>query len=428
MRDGTTGQQVDLLYPNAPSAAITPGAAAQPATCTIANLPPQTGDFKNYLAGVQNHLNIVFDPDAAGSAVNADKLGKVMQSFEMVSQTLGTIFPAAHTRGVVLYHLIQILGRGYRAPYGYGRTQLPASTDTDVTLDLFYWLPVAHDFLLKAQETAQWVGFYDAGTVTQTVDISTVLDGDYAGAVLKTGTLRAQAHYFPSPDNSIGVPVQWRERVVVGGGDSPLLQNVGIETQLNGVLPGCGIAAMAWLSDATGIGLGGPDGVDNFTQVEMPWRGFKLVRNLDGLFQELKSLVRGRGPSPVSGIGATTPINNDAGWPFTMAATVDNRPASNSQALFLPLVMPGDQLETSKVQSVRGNFVAANFGTTSAITGAHRIVTCELMEFESGFLIDLATKAGFSGIGVPKEIRQGNVGPGESGKLRYVRTMFPKAA
>lgn len=427
MRDHTSGQFVDLLYPANPTAAITPGSSVQQATATIAGLPPVTGKFKNYARGIQNHLNVVVDPDAGGNAVNADKLGKVMSSFEVTIPTFGVIFPAQHTRGAVAYHVIQILGLGYRAPYGYGRTQIPASTDTDVTIDLYYWLPIAHDCLAKAHETSQWVGFYQDGTVQQNVDVSTVLDGDYAGAVTKTGTLRSQFHYFSSPDDFIGVPVQHRERVITGGGDSPLLQNMGSDTALVGVKGTSGIAAMLWLTDATGIGLAGPDGVDNFTSMEIPWRGQKQVKNLDAFFQELLDRMPNR-VAPVSGIGASTPINNGAGWPFTMAATVDNRPASNSQALFLPLVVPGEAQETSKIQNVSGSFPAFNSTATSTPSTSHRIYTMELMEFTEQMLLDLAQRAGFSGEGKSKELRTSEIAQGEDGKLRFTRTVFPKAA
>lgn len=425
MRDHTTGQFVDLLYPANPTASITPGSTVQQATATIAGLPPVTGKFKNYARGIQNHLNIVADPDAGGNAVSADKLGKIMSSFEVTIPTFGTIFPAQHTRGAVAYHVIQLFGLGYRAPWSYGRTQIPASTDTDVTLDLYYWLPIAHDCLAKGHETSQWVGFYQDGTVQQNVDISTVLDGDYAGLVTKTGTLRTQFHYFPSPDDFIGVPVQWRERVITGGGDSPLLQNMGSDTGLVGVEGNSGIAAMLWLTDATGIGLGGPDGVDNFTSIEMPWRGQKQVKNLDGFFQELLDRMPNR-VGPVSGVGASTPINNGAGWPFTMDATNNNRPSTNTQALFLPLVVPGEDNETSKVQTVAGTFPAFNSTSTTTPSASHRIVTMELMEFKADMLLSLAQRAGFSGEGRSKELRTSEIASGESGKLRYTRTVFPK--
>lgn len=381
MRDHTTPIFKELTASGVESIALTPGAAQQTGTFNISGVPPVSGDMRNYATNFWGHTTTVFDPDAAGNAVNWDKLYKIMASWRLFSPIMGEVFPHQQTRGSVLGHIVQVFAGGFRYPQP-ARTQLPASTDSDVTLDLFYCLPLSYECLIKPHETAQWVGFFDQGLLEGILDVSTVLDGDYAGAVIKATTaLRSYVEMLPSSDTFLGVPVQWRERQITGGGTQPTLKGVGQETQLTGVEQGCGLAALLWLTDATGIGLSGPDGVDNFTQIEVPWRSQPLLKNLDPLFLVLHRATQHR-VGPVAGTG-TTIVADGSGWPSTMAVTtgVDNRPAADSQKLFLPIIFPGADFETSKAQRVRGDLVV-NFNVTSAITNPHRFLSFELMEFD----------------------------------------------
>jgi len=380
MRDHTTPIVQELTSSGSESVTLVPTTTQQKGTFNITGVDPVTDGKRNYATGFWGHLSTVLDPDAAGSAVSADKLGKAMASWRLFSPIMGEVHPEKSTRGSVLYHMTQVLALGYAYPQ-HARAQIPANTDTDVTIELYYFLPLSYEFLKKPHETAQWVGFFDQGLLEGSLDVSTVFDGDYAGAVLKATTqLRAWVEYLPSPDIFLGVPVQWREREIAGGGSQPTLVGVGQETQLTGVRPGCGLAFLGWLTDATGIGLSGADGVDNITQYELPWRNQKTVRNLDPLFLNVRRAYGGRRVGPVAGTGATI-IHDGASWPSTMDSTPNGRFGANSQQMVLPLVFPGLDAETSKFQRVNGN-LKVNFTTTAPISNAHRFLSCEFMEFE----------------------------------------------
>jgi len=419
MRYGTTPLTYELTSEGgSKSISITPGSSGQPGKFVVSGIDPRIADMRNYLNRIYFHLNFVFDPDAAGNAVSWDKLYKALTSVEVFSPVMGTVYPHKHTRGAVLGHLIQVVGLAYYYPQG-ARTQIPASTDTDVTIDLFYALPIAHECLTNPMETAQWAGFFDGGTVEGIMAVSTIFDGDYAGAVTKTATMRAQVETLPSPAEFIGVPFQWRERQIAGGGTSPVLKNVGGETSLNGVRPGCGLAGMYWLTNATGIGMGGPDGVDNLTAVGMTWRGQKQTQNLDPYFHALRNLSEKR-TGPVSGVGSS-PINDGAGWPFTMDSTPNNRPAASAESLFLPLVTPGTELQTSKVQRVLGD-LQVDFQVTDAITNPHQFVTFELMEWDEGQAQSMAVLGRFAGVAK----RKGSKSGAAEKALRYTAIEFER--
>lgn len=378
MRDHTTPLWQELTSSGAETVSLTPGASQQTGVFNVTGIDPVTDGKRNYLLGVWLHATSVVDSDGAGNAIHADKLGKLMASWRLFSPLMGEVFPHRSTRGATLYHIIQVMALGFLYPQG-ARTVIPANTDADVTIDVFYYMPTSYEFLKKPHETAMWVGLFDQGVLEGTLDVSTVFDGDYAGAVTKATTaLRAVFEYIPSPDNFLGCPVQWRDREIAGGGTQPTLLGVGQETQLNGVRSGCGLAGLFWLSDATGIGMGGPDGVDNITQIELPWRNQKLLRNLDPYFLNLRRAA-GKRVGPV--ISGATAIADTAGWPFTLETTVANRPAANSQSMFLPIIYPGKDAETSKFQRVNGN-LKVNMTNTATVSSSHRFLSLEFMEFD----------------------------------------------
>jgi hypothetical protein len=421
MRDHTGALYKDLLARGNETVSITPSAATQLATFEISGLPPHTSGLKNYAHDFHVGVTVTFDPDAAGDAVNSDKLWKVGSSFRLYNDWHGDLYPHQQTRGAVLAHIIDVVANGYEYDIP-SRIQIPTNTDTDVTLEMSFSLPLAFEVCKKPHEFAQWLGYFNGGGVVEAmIAAETVYGSDYAGAVIKAPcTVRSQVEYQPSEDDSLGVPFQWRERQIVGGGNQPLLKSVGQETNLLGIEQGCGLAWLCWLSDATGIGLDGPDGVDNFTSLEIPWRGQTQIRNLDNLFKSLRRAAQHR-VAPISGIG-TTIMHDGGGWPSTMAATPNGRLAADSQKLFLPLLFPGLDFETSKAMRAAGD-LPINFGVTTPITGTHRFVSWELLEYNNDQIERLKVAMGAAG---KKAVRRGINGNSvaDVGNLRYTRWFF----
>jgi hypothetical protein len=418
MRDMSAPLFKEVLARGNETVSITPGSVAQLATFEISGMPPVTAGMKNYLDVAHASVELTFDPDAAGNAVDADKLYKGVASHRLSSQWLGQQYPHQQTRGAVSALVINPIANGGIMTQ-HARIQIPASTDTDVTVTLYMPAPLAHECLKKPHELSQWIGFYDGGTLEVAIADTAVYDGDYAGAVIKAPiTVRAFLEYHPSPDEALGVPFQWRERQIVGGGNQPLLKGVGQETDLLGVEQGCGLAFLGWLTDATGMGLSGPDGVDNIVSVEIPWRGQTQLRNIDGYWLAFRRAM-GKRVGPISGLG-TTIMHDGAGYPTTMAATPNGRYSANAQQLFLPLVFPGLDFETSKAQRLGGD-LPINFSFTAAVTNTHRFVSWELMEFDNNQIARLAEAMGHKG---ETPFRKGLGGAADAGDLRYTRWHF----
>jgi hypothetical protein len=377
--------------------------------------------MRNMMTAFYPHLALTLDTDPAGGPINWDVLAKGVVSMELISPILGNVFPHFHTRGPTLMHLISVIALRYEYPQG-ARSQIPLNVDADYTVDLFYVLPIAQECLADPMESAQWTGFYDGGTVEIITAANTIYEDVYPGAVTKAPvTLRCLAEAIPVSREYIGVPNQWRRRQIAGGGSSPVLKNVGGETSMNGIAPGCGLAGLFWLTDATGIGLGGPDGVDALTSIALQWRGLKQNQNLDGFFHYVRKAQEKR-TSPISGTGVSPP-EDGANWPSTMGATAaqaNGRPSQNSQQMFLPIIAPGRDLETAKLQRVLGD-LQIDFNTSPAITAPHEFMSWEFLEFSEAQANALATLGLFRGSATRKNI---NGRPGKPSNFRYTAIEF----
>lgn len=401
---------------------IVPGAAAQSGKFVISGVSPRVQDMRNYMVRFWLHVSTVLDTDAAGNAVSWDKLPKVLQSAEVVSPILGVTNPHFHTQGATLYHLISVLALAYQYPQGQ-RFQIPANVDADYTIDQFYVLPVVNEFLADPLDTAQWTGFYDGGTIEAIIAPSTVFEGDYAGAVIKPPTtLRCLAEALPSPREFLGVPFQWRRRQISGGGSSPLLKNVGGETSLNGVSPGAGMAGLYWLTSVTGIGLGGSSTVDNILSITMDWRSQKNIQNLDGYFHYAR-VAQDKRTSPI-GNSSTVPLVDSATWPRAADGAYVGRPSKDPAQMFLPLIAPGRELRTSRVQRVLGD-LQVDFTSTTPFTNPHEFMSLELLEFTEDQANAMATLGLFRG--VPDRRSVSGKG-GTPGNFRYTPIEFTMPA
>jgi hypothetical protein len=190
------------------------------------------------------------------------------------------------------------------------------------------------------------------------------------------------------------------------------------------VAPGCGLAGLYWLTDATGIGLGGPDGVDNITSIAMNWRGQKQTQNLDGFFHWTRKASEKR-TSPITR-SLTVPQQDSANWPHSQASalqtgtTAAQRPASDPAAMFLPIVTPGRMLETAKLQRVLGD-LQVDFNSTVAFTNPHEFMSWEFMEYSQDQANAMALLGLFRGTPMRKNL---NGTPGKASAFRYTAIEF----
>lgn len=420
MRKRGTAKFRDLVSTGQTVLNITPSSGAESAMWETGGVKVRTMDGRyNYIRRFWNNTQFTFtQAGGAGAVVNWDKLGKAIQSAELVSQDLGTIYSHKNTRGAVLQHLIGPVacGGNYQQP---ARIQI-AAANGNYTVQLLTCVPLSHESLLLPDETSQSAAFFQAGTLEFLLAPSNIFVGDSPGSSYSSAQLRCVAEYYSAPDQMLGFPMQWQDREIPGGGDSPILRMVGQQSGWNGLRIGCGIGGMWWLTDATGIGLNGADGTDNISQIQVQALNQEAVKNLDGFYHTLRLSAKF---SPRGAIGAAVAQSPSSGWPMTLASNVagDLRPSQEPQNLFLPIVQPATECETSKVERWNGD-LQVDFTTIAAITLPHRFVTWEFLEFDESMVAALAAKAGFSG-----QVKRRVGGDGRvinPGQLRYTAIEF----
>lgn len=420
MRDHTTPLFRQLAAAGVRAPTLTPGSDVQATIFNITGLEASTGDMRNYVQNFVIRCTTVLDqPGAGGAVIDWDKMYKAANGIRLFSPLLGEPYPLAHTRGATLGHIFQVVAGGYNYPQP-ARIQV-AAADGDTTVDLYYILPFSFECFAKPHETAQFAGFFDQGELEFRFAAATAFDGDSTGALTKaTTTIRAWVEYYPSPDNVIGVPFQFREYIVPGNSTEFVLRGVGQSSGLRGTAPGAGLIMLAWLTNATGIGLAGADTAAVPTRIDIPWRSQVSMDTLDPYFTSLRRMV-GKRVGPAATV-TTAALADSSGWPNTMAATLNNSPAA-AGAMFVPIIMPGREFETSKAQKVQGD-LTVNMGFSTTPTGSSRFVTCELLEYTVEHLAVLARAMGIDPDSVEPAKKALRKNDPDNRKLAYTRTVL----
>lgn len=415
MRNHTTPVFHELVAAAGKNPTVTPGTSAQTAIFNLTNIPVgKENKFWYYVtAMILKVVTVVDQPAMGGTAIGADKLWKVVQSVQAQCPLLGQLFSHANTRGSVLGNVIQYLGYGYNATHVRAEV---AAADGDTTVTLYYRVPFAYEFLKKPHETSPWGGFLEGGTVEVKFDVSTVLDGDSTGAVTKaTTSFRAWLELIPSPEAVIHTPVHWREHILPGSTTRHTIPDLGSPDGLIGIdqTKGVGVAALLYLTDATGIGLSGPDGADNIISYDIPWRDQQRIDAVDASYASLFAMMGHNRTSKV-------PTHDGGGFPYTLAAT-PNGDLNNAQALIFPFIAPGRDLETSKLQTLHGA-KDINVGYTSTPSGSCRLLGCYFPVFDERYMMTLAARIapGSAGKLAAKTLNKQS-GVHGVGKLAYVR-------
>jgi hypothetical protein len=404
---------------------VTPSASGlQTATFLLNTLPTgKQNKFWYYVQACMVKFVTTFDQAAmGGSVVNPDKLWKVAASMQIQCPILGELYPHRNTRGSTLGNIMQVLGMGYQQ---FPLAAQIAAADGDTTVTLYYRLPFAMDFLKKGHETSPWTGLLEGGTLEVKCDVTTVFDGDSTGAVIKAPTnFRAWLELQPQPEAVIHTPMHFREYLLPGSTTRHSLLDMGAPDGLKGIdiSRGAGLAFLGQLFDPTGLGLSGATTFDNVTGFDIPWRDQDRIDAVDSYAVSFYAMKRKMVQSDGGGIKGTT-IPHGLGWPYSVA-TANQTTLQNSGAMFFPLVVPGFDMETSKLQSVKGAR-DININYTSTPSGQQRFLSCEFPVFESGFadgLKDLLLGGSHpDAVLEPKTLNKQVGGVHGVGKLAYVR-------
>src|SRR5688572_22902152 len=124
----TTPEFIQLASQSGLTPAVTPTAAAQTVQFLLTGLlTGQQGRLWNRCKAIWLEANFTLtQAGGTGVAMNSDQLWKFLQSAQVYTPVLGTLFDHKNTTGAVLGNLIQYIANGYNtvAP---ARTQIAAA-------------------------------------------------------------------------------------------------------------------------------------------------------------------------------------------------------------------------------------------------------------------------------------------------------------
>lgn len=420
MKNFSTPKIFDLAGPAGKTASLTPGTTPVVATFNCNNLPTgKNGNLWYYATALIVEVRpTVTMASSAGAAINPDELYQIVQSMRVYSPLLGDLFSHTNTPGAQMGTIQQYFGKGFQT--NPTLTTIPSTNSASVVPVLKYRIPFAFDFLTVPQDTAPWMGFLEGGLLEVRIDVSTVLDSISTGTTIGTTTVTAWFEMEPSPEATIHVPNNARRHANLPGSTKrTTITDVGAPDGLAGVdqSKGCGVASLLYLTNATGIGLGGQANqtAANITQVEIPWRDQTVTDNPEAFFEAFFTMM---GPH-----SRTSVASNFAGFPYTDAATTTTGLLANAQALFFPLISCGREFNTSKMQSVSGakdlNFNYTTTPTAGPVILGHYFYTFD-PAFVAGKLVPLIKPGAKGVLRVKTKNKQRNVIAG-TGKAAYMR-------
>jgi hypothetical protein len=419
MRNHTTPKIFDLAGPAGKTAALTLGSAPVTATFNLNNLPTgKDGKMWYYATSIVVQVTAAVNQPASGAtAIAPDKLWKIVQSLRVYTPVLGELFSHTNTSGAALGLVSQYFAKAFNQdPHP---TTIP-TTDQVTNVVLKYRIPFAYEFLKKPHETSPWMGFFEGGQVECKVDISTILDGDSTGATVDTASVVCWVEMIPCPEPVIHTPCHIRRHANLPGSTKrTTITDMGSPDGLQGVdqSKGVGLASLLYLTNATGMGLGGQanQSADNITQVEIPWRDQTTTDNPESFFEAFFVMMGVR--------ARDTALPDFGGFPYTMAATSTTGALVNAQALFFPLVSCGRDLETSKLQTVAGA-KDINFNYTTTPSAGPILLGHYFPTFDEGFVQNVLVARiapGSKGVLRAKTLNKQRGGISGVGKLAYTR-------
>jgi hypothetical protein len=337
---------------------IDPTTANRKATFRFDNIETRLGTLWNYLQKIRLYIRQdVTQAGGTGSIIKWDQLFRMIQSFKLTSDDLGTVYADGEINGPQLGLVAQIVSAGYTL-------QQPVLTDVaaangTTSLYLIVDIPLAHDCFFKGHQTGLWNGFFkNNGQLEVTLSASTWPGAAGAGSTGATagGTcdIRAEVIYTAEAEARIPAIWTWRVRPTNANEKKHIIKDLCQGAGIKGASGKGKIAFLAYLADVNG--LGGADGVDNITRVYPRDRGqasHDLSTPFFGTTSLMSSFIRQTNRkigAPLFGQGAAYPVGQSA-------STANPWSPNKAQAYFLPYFWPAaDGQQASKCQEVSGDY------------------------------------------------------------------------
>jgi len=393
MRNYGSIQTLDVFADGgAQSVSITPGSTVQPAEFTVQ--APKGGVDGNWplAMNIVKKITIGVDqPASGGSAIAADNLPIVVDSFNVNSPLLGLTHPRDTFTGMISKHVAEFFSAGYTYADG-ARVQIPAA-DGDTAVVMYQLLPFAQENFNKPHHFAPWLGWLNATKITTYIAASTAIAAYSTGAVTEAPcSVSCWIEYVVSSELILPAFAQYHlYESPASGGTTVTVQGIGTSNGMADVKDG---SRLACLLELCNTGLGGATDASAVTAVTIPQLGLDLTQNIDSFFSAFRRAMGGhRGPIALS---ATVPVPDRGGDPYSMTSTVSGA-LNDGTALYIPWRFVGRNQQITKLPRFFGDLRVTRTFSSTPSSGKYRFVTCELREFGEAKKKEMIAKTGRAG-------------------------------
>lgn len=386
-------QTFDIKANGATAVSLTPGAAVQSATFTMtAPKGGVNGKWPLCLDIVMKLVTDIDQPSSGGSAIHADQLPQIVDSFNVQSPWLGITHDRVTYTGPNAKNVIEFQSRGYES-YDGARIVIP-STDGDNSVVYYQSLPFAHGAFDKPHHFAPWLGWLNQTEVTLYLAPNTAIGSVSTGAVTEAPcTVYCWADYVTSNELLIPTVNQWNLYTQpANGGNSMLLQGIGTKHGLDGVKDGSRINAMLELFNV--LGLNGATTADNITSITIPAIGMDITVNIDSFFGAYRDAMGGHKGAVAD--SATVPVPDRGGHPYPQTSAVSGS-LNDATAMFLPVRFPGLNQQLTKLLRIGGDVEVTQTYTSTPSSGTHRWLLNEMRELSEDKKKELVGRTGKKG-------------------------------
>lgn len=375
IKSGTGGNQWNLKSGGSNSISVTAGNTYNWQLNDIPDRAP-TGPLAYYLTALLLTISgTLTQSGSTGVVIPRDVLpALIINSIDWKNSWMGPVINFQYAKGFTL-PIMEFVAGGFS--HGQRQQNNIDSANGAHAFSMTLRIPALNDNrgrLLK--ETSNLAALFQPSQFSVTMASASTLTSFSAGASLSAMTMQVTAQLDPRQELVLGTPMEWILHTPISGGPQVTIEGFGRQAGVNGVAIKGGVAFLADLSTVnTQPGVVTPSSCTDFS---FPWRGQATTYDLKAWLQQHLALLPNDRPqlSAATVQGTTDRTNDFEGFPYpyntldTASATLDL-----NNLLFFPLVMGGDALELSDLQTAESD-QTYNLTQTGGFTtpGNHQIM------------------------------------------------------
>lgn len=353
---------------------------------------------------------------------NWQQLAQAFGQVRVYSPFLGEIVNKSHNSVPLLANHDQFFYNGFRPAVRKRPLIANIGTDADQAVEYEFEIPFERDDGVRSTDFCPWLPLLEGGIIEFDLAPSTAFN-NYSASLAMTGNWTAEVviDWFADKQALIHAPVANRLYKVTSQGPEYVLRAVGAPSGMDGVVQGCRLSKLSWLSkgdsasasfhdngfyQAFAAGGGILFGTTGINRLDVPFRDQQSVNAVSawiGSFLADTAPTRFRAVSNAAG---TPDIDNDmSGWPYVMdGSRTANTTSYIQDALdFWPLVWNGRDAKIADMQKVDGDLTfSADLTTPPGAPVTHLFRTEEICAFTEAKAMDLMER-----MGLPHKARGG---------------------